>query len=157
MPLHATPIIRRDDPLSPEFQPLFDRHLKLMRETSPPESVHALDPGDLASPGVSFFGLRLGNALVGMGAFKAIDATHAEIKSMHVLSEARGAGLAALLLEHLLREARAAGFTRMSLETGVEPAFTAARSLYERAGFDICAPFEGYCEDPNSVFMTRSL
>ncbi|ACM00248.1 GNAT family N-acetyltransferase [Cereibacter sphaeroides] len=149
--------IRRADPTDPTFQPIFVRHLTLMRETSPPESVHALDPADLAAPGVFFYGMRVGGALVGMGAFKAIDATHCEIKSMHVLSEARGQGLARRLLEHLLAEARGAGFRRMSLETGVEPPFAPARLLYERAGFETCGPFEGYWDDPNSVFMTRSL
>jgi putative acetyltransferase len=33
--------------------------------------------------------------------------------------------------------------------------FRPARRLYENAGFTECPPFEGYVEDPNSVFMTR--
>ncbi|AXQ95983.1 GNAT family N-acetyltransferase (plasmid) [Cereibacter azotoformans] len=157
MPTDADLDIRRDNPTDPAFAPLFERHLTLMWATSPPESVHALDPADLAVPGVRFYGMRRAGLLVGMGAFKAIDATHAEIKSMHVLAETRGQGLAARLLAHLLAEARAAGFARMSLETGVEPAFAPARTLYARAGFAPCGPFEGYREDPNSLFMTRSL
>ena len=92
-----------------------------------------------------------------MGAFKRIDATHAEIKSMHVLAEARGRGLSKAMLNHLVAEARADGFTRLSLETGVQPGFAAARALYARAGFRDCPPFEGYREDPNSVFMTKVL
>jgi putative acetyltransferase len=47
--------------------------------------------------------------------------------------------------------------TRLSLETGVQPTFIAARALYERAGYSICGPFEGYWDDPNSLFMTKSL
>lgn len=151
------PVIRRDDPRAADLAPLFERHLRLMRETSPPESVHALDPAELAAPGIAFFSLRENSTVLGMGAFKAIDATHAEIKSMHVVHEARGRGLARLLLDHLLDEARAAGFTRMSLETGVEPAFSPARALYTAAGFESCAPFEGYWDDPNSHFMTLRL
>ncbi|MES2548616.1 MAG: GNAT family N-acetyltransferase, partial [Pseudomonadota bacterium] len=54
-------------------------------------------------------------------------------------------------------EARKDGFQRVSLETGVQPTFVAARALYARAGFDECPPFEGYEEDPNSVFMTKVL
>ncbi|WP_232520665.1 GNAT family N-acetyltransferase [Rhodobacter sp. CZR27] len=153
----ARPVIRRDNPLSLDLGPLFRRHLELMWQSSPPESVHALDPADLADPAVAFFSVREGEDVLGMGAFKAIDAGHAEIKSMHVVEEARGRGLARLLLDHLLAEARAAGFTRMSLETGVEPAFASARRLYAAAGFVPCPPFEGYVEDPNSLFMTRSL
>ena len=37
---------------------------------------------------------------------------------------------------------------------GRENAF---RALYARAGFVPCAPFGDYIEDPNSVFMTRTL
>jgi putative acetyltransferase len=39
----------------------------------------------------------------------------------------------------------------------VQPTFIAARALYARAGFVICGPFEGYRDDPNSVFMTKAL
>lgn len=149
--------IRRDSPLSPEVLPLLERHLALMHASSPPESVHALDPSELAGSGVMFFTLREGEAVLGMGALKAIDATHAEIKSMHVVAEARGRGLSRVLLDHLLAEARAAGFRRLSLETGVEDVFAPARALYLSAGFTPCPPFEGYGEDPNSLFMTRPL
>jgi putative acetyltransferase len=92
-----------------------------------------------------------------MGAFKRIDATHAEIKSMHVLSETRGRGLSRRMLDHLLAEAQAAGYTRLSLETGSQAMFLPARRLYEKAGFAECPPFEGYELDPNSVFMTKVL
>ena len=34
-------------------------------------------------------------------------------------------------------------------------AFDPARRLYARHGFDDCAPFADYADDPNSVFMTR--
>ena len=152
-----SPVIRRDDPLAPELRPVFQRHLTLMWESSPPESVHALDPAELAVPGVAFFSLRQGQSVLGMGAIKAIDPTHAEIKSMHSLSEARGKGLARRMLDHLMAEARAAGFVRLSLETGVEPAFAAARALYAAAGFVPCPPFADYRDDPNSLFMTRGL
>lgn len=153
----TTPAIRRDSPLLPEVTVLLQRHLDLMRASSPPESVHALDPEALAVPSVRFFTLREGDTVLGMGALKAIDAGHAEIKSMHVVAEARGRGLARVLLNHLLAEGRAAGFARLSLETGVEPVFAPARQLYASAGFATCPPFEGYAEDPNSVFMTRLL
>ncbi len=76
---------------------------------------------------------------------------------MHVLAEDRGRGLSRRMLEHLVDQAKAAGFARLSLETGVQPTFIAARALYERAGFVTCPPFEGYWDDPNSVFMTRLL
>ena len=149
--------IRRDRAVSPQVLPLLRRHLDLMHASSPPESVHALDPEALDTPDVAFFTLREGDAVLGMGAVKRIDAVHAEIKSMHVVAEARGRGLARVLLGHLLDEAQSLGYSRVSLETGVEPVFAPARALYERAGFCYCGPFEGYEIDPNSVFMTKSI
>lgn len=149
--------IRRDSPLAAEVLPLLQRHVDLMWASSPAESVHVLDPAALAVPGVAFFTLREGEAVLGMGAISQIDVTHAEIKSMHVVAEARGRGLARVLLDHLLEQARGLGYRRLSLETGVEPVFAAARGLYEKAGFTECPPFEGYALDPNSVFMTRTL
>ncbi len=149
--------IRRDKSVSPQVLPLLQRHLDLMHASSPPESVHALDPAALDTPDVAFFTLRDSDTVVGMGAIKRIDPTHAEIKSMHVVAEARGRGLAAQLLDHLLAEAQSLGYGRLSLETGVEPVFAPARALYERAGFAYCGPFDGYLEDPNSVFMTRAI
>ena len=149
--------IRRDRPTSLQVVPLLKRHLDLMSASSPPESVHALDPAALDTPDVAFFTLREAEAVLGMGAIKRIDAGHAEIKSMHVVAEARGRGLARVLLDHLLAEAGRLGYGRLSLETGVEPVFAPARALYARAGFGYCGPFEGYELDPNSVFMTRMI
>ena len=149
--------IRRDRPVSPDVLPLLQRHLDLMHASSPPESVHALDPAALDTPDVAFFTLREGEAVLAMGAVKRIDANHAEIKSMHVVAEARGRGLARVLLDHLLAEAQSLGYAQLSLETGVEPVFAPARALYERAGFGYCGPFDGYELDPNSVFMTKTI
>ncbi len=69
----------------------------------------------------------------------------------------RGQGLSRRMLEHLVAEARAAGYRRLSLETGSQAMFTPARTLYAKAGFDECPPFEGYMLDPNSVYMTKAL
>ena len=150
-------VIGEEHPLTPDLALLFDRHTADMHADTPPESIHMMDKGALADPGIRFFVLREGGTPLAMGAFKRIDADHAEIKSMHVLAEARGRGLSKAMLDHLVAEARKDGFTRLSLETGVQPTFVAARALYARAGFEECPPFEGYCDDPNSVFMTKIL
>lgn len=149
--------IARESPLCPDLALLHERHTADMHSETPPESIHMLPAGALAAPGIDFFVMRDGGRPIGMGALKRIDAGHAEIKSMHVLIEERGRGLARRMLDHLIAEARAAGYRRISLETGVQPGFAAARGLYARAGFTECGPFEGYCPDPNSVFMTLGL
>jgi putative acetyltransferase len=149
--------IAEEHPLTPDLELLFQRHTADMHADTPPESIHMMDKGALAAPGIRFFVLRDEGAALAMGAFKRIDATHAEIKSMHVLSEARGRGLSKVMLYHLIAEAMKAGYTRLSLETGVQPTFIPARALYTLAGFSECGPFEGYRDDPNSVFMTKVL
>jgi putative acetyltransferase len=146
--------IARESPLGADLALLMRRHAADMHADTPPESIHMLDAGRLAGAGIDFYVLREGGVPVAMGALKRIDATHAEIKSMHVLAEARGRGLARRMLDHLVAEASAAGFRRLSLETGVQPTFAAARALYGQAGFADCPPFEGYGPDPNSVFLT---
>ncbi len=149
--------LQPDDPSTPAVAALIERHFTLMRETSPPESCHAMDAADLTASGAVLFALRDGETVIGIGALKPLDATHGELKSMHVAAEARGKGASKALLEALLQAARDRGMRRVSLETGVEPAFAAARGLYARYGFEICPPFGAYVEDPLSVFMTRPL
>ena len=151
------PVVTKESPLGADLTLLMQRHTADMHADTPPESIHMMDAGELAVAEVSFYVMRNAGAPVAMGAFKKLDATHAEIKSMHVLAEARGHGLSRLMLAHLVAEARAAGLTRLSLETGVQPTFVAARALYLKAGFTECPAFEGYWNDPNSVFMTREL
>jgi putative acetyltransferase len=153
MPVTITP----ESPLGSDLGLLFARHTADMHADTPPESIHMMDASELAVPAVRFFVMRDTGVPVGMGAFKRIDTTHAEIKSMHVLAENRGRGLSKQILDHLIAEARVDGIRRMSLETGVQPTFIAARALYAKAGFVECPPFEGYVEDPNSVFMTLDL
>lgn len=152
-----TPTIALESPLGPDLGLLMQRHTADMHADTPPESIHMMDASQLASPGIWFFVMREEGQPIGMGAFKRIDETHAEIKSMHVLAEVRGRGLSRRMLEHLMDAARAEGFGRLSLETGVQPTFVAARALYANAGFVECGPFEGYHDDPNSVFMTKQL
>ena len=152
-----SPTIALESPLGSDLDLLMQRHTLEMHADTPPESIHMMDASQLANPGIWFFVMREEGEPIGMGAFKRIDGAHAEIKSMHILSEVRGRGLSRRMLEHLVDAARAEGFARLSLETGVQPTFVAARALYSNAGFTECPSFEGYTDDLNSVFMTRSL
>lgn len=149
--------IRLDDLSSAEVRALLEEHLREARGISPPESVHALDLDGLRKPEVSFWTAWSGTRLLGCGALKQIDACHGEIKSMRTVIEHRRNGVARGLLIHMIDEARRRHYTRLSLETGSQPEFEPARKLYGSLGFSHCPPFEGYVEDPNSVFMTRVL
>ncbi|MCB1340428.1 MAG: GNAT family N-acetyltransferase [Pseudooceanicola sp.] len=144
-------------PTDPRVLPLIETHLALMQATSPAESVHALPAAKLAEGGVRFFAILEGDEAVAMGALKPLGDGRGEIKSMHVRQAHRGRGLADQMLRHLLAVAREAGMAEVLLETGSRPAFAPARAFYARHGFTECAPFVGYAEDVESVFMRLPL
>ena len=61
------------------------------------------------------------------------------------------------MLDHIIDEARSRNYARLSLETGSQMEFEPARSLYASRGFIYGTPFNGYTDDPNSVFMFKVL
>lgn len=147
-----------DDLSGPQIARFLDEHVQEMRSITPsPDSKHALDLDDLRQPEITFWSVMDGATLVGCGAIKRLDASHAELKSMRTAPARRRDAIASMLLEHIITEAQRMGFTRLSLETGSYKFFLPARKLYEKFGFEYCEPFADYQADPNSVFMTRHL
>jgi putative acetyltransferase len=149
--------IRVDDLAGSEIRALLAEHLHNMHQLSPPESVHALDLNDLRKPEITFWTVWFQGELLGCGALKELTPAHGEIKSMRTASAHRRKGVGRAMLQHIIAEARNRSYTRLSLETGSMPAFEPARSLYESFGFTYCSRFADYIEDPNSVFLTRTL
>jgi putative acetyltransferase len=148
---------RVDDLSGADTQALVARHLRGMYDNSPPESVHAFDLSKLKQPGVTFWSAWVGGEVVGMGALKRLDTQRGEIKSMRVADAWLGRGVGRAMLDHILSEARRMGMKSLWLETGSADAFAPALKLYESAGFTRCEPFDGYVDDPFSVFMTRGI
>ena len=147
-----------DDLSGPAIAAFLTEHVEEMRSITPLESKHALDLDGLRRPEITFWSVLDGDdAVVGCGAVKALDASHAELKSMRTDRARKRSGIGSMLLEHILGEATRMGFARISLETGSADFFQPARSLYEKYGFDYCEPFADYKLDPHSVFMTRTL
>ncbi|WP_308280041.1 GNAT family N-acetyltransferase, partial [Pseudonocardia oceani] len=138
-----------DDLTGPGIVALLDEHLRDMRATSPPESVHALDLDGLRDPAVTVWTVVEDGAVIGCGALKVLEPGHAEIKSMRTAASHQGRGIGTAVLRHLLAQARARGLHRLSLETGTQEFFAPARALYARHGFVPCPPFAGYTDDPN--------
>jgi putative acetyltransferase len=95
--------------------------------------------------------------LLGCGALKELDGTHAELKSMRTASRHLRKGVARHILHHILAEARRRGYKRVSLETSSAEAFVPAHRLYDIFGFVYSEPFAGYVKDAFSVFMTCEL
>jgi putative acetyltransferase len=111
----------------------------------------------LLDPAVTFFSARREGELLAVGALKHLDDAHAELKSMHTSEAARRQGIGRAMLDHLLAVAKERRYRRVSLETGTMDAYHAARELYASAGFQPCAPYADYTDNPYSTCMTIEL
>ena len=147
--------IRPDDLSGEPTRALIARHLSGMHEHTPAESVHAFDIDKLREPKVTFWSAWVDGEIAGCGALKQMDAKRGEIKSMRVHDAFLGQGIGRAILDHILAEASRRGMTSLWLETGSPAPFLPAIKLYESRGFTRCGPFDGYTDDPFSVFMTR--
>jgi putative acetyltransferase len=150
-------VIAIDDPRVDDVRTLLDRHLAFARQVTPPDHVHAMEVDDLLGPAVTFFSARRDGVLLGVGALKRLDESHAELKSMHTSEAARGQGVGRAMVDHLLAVAADRSYQRVSLETGTGDAFVPARSLYTKVGFKDCAPFGEYTDNPYSACMTMDI
>jgi GNAT superfamily N-acetyltransferase len=109
-------------------------------------------PAELGPPGGAFVVVfdddtERGRRAVAGGGLKRLDDEACEIKRMYVVPEARGRGLAKVLLEGLESEARRLGYTIARLDTG--PQQPAAQRTYERAGY---APIGNFNANPFASF-----
>ena len=111
-----------------------------MHDTSPPESVHALDIDGLRHPTITFWSAWIDGELAGIGALKTIDAERGELKSMRVDDRFRGSGVGRAILLHIIAAARERGMTSLWLETGSPEDFVPAQRLYESEGFIALRP-----------------
>lgn len=135
---------------------LIDAHLAYSEANSPPTSIFSLGP-DALTKVTAFWAGWDGETAVGMIALNMLDDRRGEVKSMHVLPQHRGTGLADRLVDTLVADARARGVTHLMLETGAKDAYAPARAFYARHGFTLRGPFGPYADDPWSAFMERAL
>jgi len=140
----------------PRVIALLTHHVAAARAATARGSDHALEPDGLKSEGITFWTLWDGDVVVAIGALKRLSDGDGEVKSMHTLqSRRRCAG--SIMLTHIVAAARAAGLATLYLETGSWAYFEPARAFYRAHGFEACAPFADYEDDPNSVFMRLDL
>jgi putative acetyltransferase len=146
-----------DDLSHPKVAALLNEHLAGMYTSSPAECVFALDLDALKAPEITFLTAWDGDELLACGAFKQLDAQHAEIKSMRTAQQYLRRGAARAILDEIERQARERGIARLSLETGTTPDFIPARTLYRQRGFSECGPFADYRDNEFSQFMSKAL
>jgi GNAT superfamily N-acetyltransferase len=96
-------------------------------------------PQDFSPPGGAFLVLVDGGRPLACGGVKRLDDETCEIKRMYVVPEARGQGVAGVLLRALEDEGRRLGYAVARLDTG--PHQPHAQRLYERAGYRSIANF----------------
>jgi putative acetyltransferase len=149
--------IIEDDLAGPEIRALLEGHFAGMLANSPEDSCHFLDFDGLKGPGVTFWSIWGGDALMGCGALKDDRSGAGEVKSMRTHADHLRKGAGAAMLDHIIAESRTRGLSRLNLETGSGAAFDAAHALYLSRGFAYCGPFGDYREDPFSRFMTLEL
>lgn len=92
---------------------------------------------------------------VASGCFKKYNENTVELKRMFVSPEARGLGLAQLIIKELEKEAIDQGFEVMILETLYKQ--KEAISLYQKTGFEIVENYEPYVGLLNSICMSKSI
>lgn len=147
------------DPAHPDALRLIALSEAYMGALYPSESNHFEPPEGLRPPRGEFWGLWLGDALVGCGGCKLHappgEAAYGEIKRLFVLESARGCGAAKRLMARLESALAERGVAIARLETGIHQ--PEALGLYERLGYTLRGPFGAYAEDPLSVFMEKRL
>ena len=150
--------IDRADIRSPVAQSLIAAlNAELSAQYPEPGATHfRLDAGEVTDGRGTFVVAWVGEQAIGCGAVRRLEPGVGEIKRMYVAPEERGRGVGRAILDALETEARGLGLARLVLETGVRQ--REAIALYERAGFSRIPPFGEYVASPaTSVCMAKDL
>lgn len=92
---------------------------------------------------------------VGCGAIKTFDSKTMEVKRMYILPEARGKGLATLILKELEHWAFELNFKSCILETGKRQ--PEAIALYTKNGYQVIPNYGQYTGVKNSVCFQKNV
>ena len=92
---------------------------------------------------------------VACGCIKKYNIDTAELKRMFVMPEARGLGLAQIVLIELEINAKQKGFSFLVLETLYKQ--IEAINLYQKFGFEIIENYEPYVGLTNSICMCKNI
>ena len=145
---------RRDDSLGPDALAMIHESEEELASIYPPEVRYAFSPQQLTDAGVAFLVAYQDGAAIGCGGVALYD-EFAELKRIFVTKAARGARVAAKIVDELEAIALAKGREIARLETG--EASPGAIRLYERIGYARRGPFGDYVENGSSVFMEKRL
>ena len=150
--------IRSERADHPQVVALLDALDRYLAGLYPPEANHIMSVAELLAPEVSLFAAWQGERIVGTGAvrrMRTVGRPYGEVKRMYVDPSMRGQRIAERLLGAIEGALRDDGFEWALLETG--SAQREAVRLYERCGFSRRAPFGGYPDNGQSLFMAKQL
>ena len=150
--------IRSERADHPQVVALLDALYRYLAGLYPPEANHIMSVAELLAPEVSLFAAWQGERIVGTGAvrrMRTVGRPYGEVKRMYVDPSMRGQRIAERLLGAIEGALRDDGFEWALLETG--SAQREAVRLYERCGFSRRAPFGGYPDNGQSLFMAKQL
>jgi putative acetyltransferase len=138
--------IAKEDPRTPDASRLLSAFVDEVKKRydTPPADVGIFNPELVSAPGSVFLVARRDGIAVGCGAIVPMDEYCVEVERMFVAREARGLGVATMILHELERSAREFDYDAMRLETGDKQPESIA--LYGKAGFyriPNFPPFEG--------------
>ena len=142
------------DPRDPVVTSLLLESHALMERLFPAESNNFLSVDALCEPNIRFFVGLIKGQTKGVGAL-SLKTNYGELKSMFVSEDARGSGLADVILDRIKTEARANGLAKLMLETGT--LLYAAHAFYRRNGYQQCGHFGDYLDTPYSLYMEKVL
>ncbi|MEL6830527.1 MAG: GNAT family N-acetyltransferase [Pseudomonadota bacterium] len=145
------------DPRRPEIaQAIVDQKAEALERISDAPDF-TLSADELAAPEILVWEGRMDGDLAGLIALKALSPESGEVKAMRTMPGLRGRGIGKDMLAHLIAEARLRAYKTLWLETGSGPGYASARSVYERAGFQVTGPFGDYPDVETSVYMRLDL
>lgn len=115
-------------------------------------------PGPYQPPSGLLLLAKFENRFCGCLALRPISKITGEVMRMYVQPTMRGKGIAEMLMRQLLVDAKNIGYQEVYLDSLKR--FTSAHKLYEKLGFNYCAPYDPNTTDAmkdNMVFMRLAL
>lgn len=142
------------DPRDPRASSLVELSNQHALSLYPPEVCYLDSADDMVANNSCLLGIEDGDQLVTIGAAKIMEG-YGELKAVYTLPEHRGKGHARQIMLALERYLKDKGVWLVRLETGT--LMPEAVRLYEKLGYVLTGPFNGYTNNGYSIFMEKSL